>query len=149
VIAYVFLAVGALGTAGVAYSVAPAGRGVHRLVVPRAVLRAEAARCDAQAEDLACKLVGLAAELDGVREELGNALADKEKAERQIAELQEQLAAFDATCAENTRLRQDLANARAMRSLHTGPSPADDASALPDELQEFADETPTAWRASA
>ncbi|MFI5973584.1 hypothetical protein [Streptomyces sp. NPDC051452] len=48
-----------------------------------------------------------------------------------------------------TELRAALDNAHAMRSLHLGPSPADDASALPDGVQEFADQTATAWRASA
>lgn len=81
-------------------------------------------------------------ELDTLKEQLA-------KAGQQIVERDQQLAAFDATCAENTRLRAELDNARAMRQLHPGPSPADDASALPDAVQEFVDATATAWRVRA
>lgn len=148
-IAYVFLALGTAGTAGMIYAVVPAGRGLHRYVVPRSVLRAEAARHEATAAELACKLVGLASEHDAVaaqRDELSAAL---EKAGLRIGDLEDQLRAFDSTCAENSRLRADLANATAVRSRLPGPSPADDAGALPDELQEFVSETATAWRARA
>ncbi|WP_128803678.1 MULTISPECIES: hypothetical protein [unclassified Streptomyces] len=148
-IAYLLLSLGTAGTAAVLYQVAPAARGAHRYVVPHSVLRAEAARKDAQADELACKLVGLCAELDGAYEELHTALTGKESAEQRIKELEQQLKAFDAICAENTQLRSDLANARAVRQLWPGPSPADDASSLPDELQQFADQTATAWRARA
>ncbi|WP_155054537.1 hypothetical protein [Streptomyces blattellae] len=123
-IAYVFLALGAAGTAGVLYAVAPAGRGVHRYVVPRSQLRAEAARSTAVAEELACKLRGLASELDGVYEELDcarderdNALADKEKAEDLAAELREQLREADGLREANRALKAQLANARRVTPL--------------------------------
>ncbi|MHC3474643.1 hypothetical protein ACYF6T_38940 [Streptomyces sp. 7R007] len=148
-IGYVLLTLGTTGTAGVLYAVAPAGRGAHRYVVPRSVLRAQAARKDAQIEELACKMIGLAAELDGAYDELRSALTGKEAAEQRVTELEEQLKAFDQLCADNMQLRADLANATAMRQLLPGPSPADDASALPDHVQEFADVTATAWRAEA
>jgi hypothetical protein len=149
VIGYLFLSAGAIGSAVAVYSAAPAGHGVHRYVAPRQMLRAEAARHEAEADGLACKLHGLTSELDGVMAERDEAIALLGKAERLVTDLEEQLVAFDALCAENTQLRADRDNARAMRQLLPGPSPADDASSLPDELQEFADETAVAWRASA
>ena len=148
-IGYVFLTLGSLGTAAVGYTVAPAGRGLHRYVVPRSVLRAEAAQEAATAEELAGKLCGLASEYEGVAAERDVLLALLGRAERLIADKEEQLLAFDALCAENTQLRADLDNARAMRQLLSGPSPADEASALPDDLQDFADMTVGAWRATA
>ncbi|MCI3277476.1 hypothetical protein [Streptomyces cylindrosporus] len=148
-IGYVFLAIGSAGTAAVAYCVAPTGRGLHRYVVPRSQLRAQIVFCDNENDELVCKLIGLAAEVDGAYEELREALTGKEKAEQQVADLEEQLKAFDALCAENTELRARLANATAVRQMLPGPSPADDASALPDELQDFVDQTASAWRATA
>ncbi|MFJ9114435.1 hypothetical protein ACIRJO_02680 [Streptomyces sp. NPDC102394] len=148
-IGYLFLALGGVGTVGVLYYLAPASHGAHRYVVPRATLRADVARKDAQIEDLDSKLVGVCAELEGAYAELRDALVDKEKAEQQVAGLEEQLTSFDALCQENTQLRAALANATAVRQLYPGPSPADTASALPDELQQFATQTATAWRARA
>ncbi|MET7477960.1 hypothetical protein ABZT17_26835 [Streptomyces sp. NPDC005648] len=147
-IGYLLFSLGTAGTAVAAYAAAPAGRGVHRYVVPRAQLRAHIAGLEGQNEELVCKIFGLTSELDGAYDELREALVGKEKAEQQVEDLEVQLKGFDATCADNSRLRADLANATAMRQLLPGPSPADDASALPDELQEFADATATAWRAS-
>ncbi|MFJ2004743.1 hypothetical protein [Streptomyces chartreusis] len=148
-IAYLFLGLGAAGAAGVIYYLAPAGRGLHRYVVPRSVLRAEAVTSTAAADELACKLVGLASEHDAVCGQRDDLVAALEKAGIRIADLEDQLRAFDMTCAENSRLRSELANATAMRSALPGLSPADDASALPDALQEFADQTTTAWRTRA
>ncbi|WP_406168965.1 hypothetical protein [Streptomyces sp. NBC_00996] len=148
-IGYVFLSVGALGTAVVAYHLAPAGRGAHRYVVPRAVLRAEAARSTAAADELACKLIGLASELDATTVERNDFKAALEKADLRIAELEEQVCDRDQLREANTALKAALNNAHAIRPLVPGPSPADDASALPDEMQEFANQTATAWRASA
>lgn len=91
----------------------------------------------------------LSGELERITDQLHGTRADLDKAGLHIADLEEQLAGFDATCVENTWLRAALANATAMRQLLPGPSPADDASALPDHVQEFADQTATAWRASA
>ncbi|WP_250754621.1 hypothetical protein [Streptomyces sp. G1] len=144
-IGYVFLALGTAGTAGVLYAVAPAGRGAHRYVVPRSKLRAEAAKASAEAEELACKLIGLAAEIEGTYEELREALTGKEKAEQQVALLERQLKGFDELCAENTALRAHLANLAAVRPLPA----ADDVTALDDAAQEFTDLTSTAWRARA
>lgn len=148
-IAYVFLALGTAGTAGLIYAVAPAGRGLHRYVVPRSMLRAEAARHQAAAEELACKLIGLASEHNSVTVHRDDLTAALEQARLRIADLEDQLRAFDSTCSENSRLRAELANATAVRSRLPGPSPADAASALPDELQEFVSETASAWRARA
>lgn len=148
-IGYLLLALGATGTVGVLYYVAPAARGAHRYVVSRATLRAEAARSEAQAEERACKLVGLTSELDGAYVELRDALIGKEAAEERVADLEQQVKAFDAVCADNVELSSALANATAVRQLYPGPSPADDASALPDELQEFVNESATAWRTRA
>lgn len=146
---YAFLTVGTLGTAACMYAVAPAGPGAHRLVMTRRQLRADCARRQAEAEELSCKLVGLASEHDAVTAERDEAREQLGNAEQLVADLEEQLRTFDATCAENTQLRADLANARAMRQLTAAPSPAPDASALPDDVQEFVDQTATAWRKSA
>lgn len=146
-IGYLLLAVGGAGTIAALYFVAPASHGAHRYVVRRAALRADLARKDAQIEELDTKLVGICAELEGAYIELQDALTGKEKAEQQVADLEEQLKSFDALCEENTQLRAALANATAVRQLYPGPSPADDASALPDDLQQFADQTATAWHA--
>lgn len=148
-IAYAFLAGGVAGAGALVYFVAPAGRGLHRHVVPRAKLRADIARLEAEAESLACNIVGLLLSRHEARRERDDALEALTVASVRIDDLEKQLTAFDALCAENTQLRAELDNARAMRQLLPGPSPADDASALPDEAQEFANETATAWRASA
>jgi len=146
VIVYLFLLAGAAGTEAAAYY-ALRGRGVHRYVAPRPMLRLEAANSTAVADELACKLIGLASEYDAVAAERDALKAALEKAGLRIADQEEQLRAFDLLCAENTQLRADLANARAMRQLTAGPRPADDASALPDDVQEFVDQTATTWRA--
>ncbi|MGW6911485.1 hypothetical protein [Streptomyces sp. NPDC054940] len=146
-IAYAFLALGAAGTAGVLYAVAPAGRGLHRYVVPRSVLRAEAAQAEANADELAAHLVSVCTEREELAAERDEALGLLGRAELLVADLEGQLKAFDSTCAENSRLRSELANATAIRPLSSGHSPADDASALPDELQEFVSQTAATWRA--
>ncbi len=85
--------------------------------------------------------------MEGAYEELRGALADKEKAERQVTVLEEQLEGFDAVCAENTELRSHLSNVTAIRLLRSADG--DGVSAPPDEAQEFTDLTPAAWRARA
>ncbi|MGP4085445.1 hypothetical protein [Streptomyces sp. KR55] len=145
-IGYVFLSVGVAGTVAFVYFMAPAGRGMHRYVAPRSELRAEAARSSAEAEELACKLVGLASELDAIGGERDDLKAALEKAGLRIAELEEQLRDADQLRETNTALKSQLANVTAIRPLR----PADDGvSALPDDAQEFADQTATAWRARA
>jgi hypothetical protein len=145
-IAALFLTLGSVGSAAAVYFAVPAGRGLHRYVVPRSQLRAEAAKSSEVADELTCKLVGLTSELEGAYEELRAVLADKEKAEVRAKGLEEQLTGFDALCTENSELRASLANATKIRPLR----PADDSvSALPDDEQEFADHTATAWRARA
>ncbi|MFE6362925.1 hypothetical protein ACFVP3_23365 [Streptomyces sp. NPDC057806] len=144
-IGYLFLSAGTCGFIAVGYFVIPAGRGLHRYVVPRAQLRAEAAKSTEHAEELACKLVALASELDAVtaqRDELTSAL---EKASLRIADLEEQLHDADQLRGENTALKAALDNARAIRPLQ----PVHDVSALDDSAQEFTDLTATAWRARA
>jgi hypothetical protein len=117
VIAYVFLSAGVVGTAAVTIAVAPAGRGLHRHVVPRAALRAEAARHEAAAEDLGCKLVGLASEYDAVTADRNDKAAALEKASVRIAELEEQLRELTQLREANRALEAQLANARAVRPL--------------------------------
>jgi predicted nucleic acid-binding Zn-ribbon protein len=148
-IGYLFLALGTAGTAAVLYYVAPAARGTHRYVVPRATLRTGIARLEGERDTQDGKLLGITAELNGTYDELRDALIGKESAEQRVTDLEDQLKDYDAVRAENTRLTSALANATAMRQLLPGPSPADDASALPDELQQFADQTSAAWRARA
>lgn len=151
-IAWISLAVGATGAGACAYFVAPAGRGAHRLVMTRAQLRANCARLDRESDDLAQAVHQRASEaeaafeeLDATRDERDEAQIALEKAVLRIAELEEHLKTFADVCAENTRLRAHLDNAHAIR-----PLPArDDASALPDQLQEFLTATATAWRSSA
>lgn len=151
-IAWISLAVGVTGTGACAYFAAPAGRGVHRFLMPRSQLRANCTRLDRENDDLACAVHKLASEaeaaygeLDATRDERDDAVTALEKAVLRIAELEEQLRAFDVLCGENTKLRSAVANAYAVRPLPV----RDDASSLPDELQEFTDQTTTAWRASA
>lgn len=145
-IAWVFLSAGVAGSVAVAYYTAPAGRGLHRYVVPRARLRAEVRRLEREADDLTCAVIRISGERDVAckqRDEFSDDLVD---ARQQIVGLQEQLTAFDRLCAENTELRSQLANATAYRPL----TAADDrVSALPDDQQEYADTTATAWRSRA
>lgn len=148
-IGYILLALGGTGTVAVMYYVAPAARGAHRLVVPRATLRTDIANREEQLAERDGKLLGINAELNGAYEELRDALIAKEAAEQRVAALEDQLKDYAALSAENTRLGAELANATAMRQMLPGPSPADDASAMPDELQQFADQTFTAWRVRA
>ena len=126
VIAYFFLTLGAGGTAAVVYAVAPAGRGLHRYVMPRSKLRAIAAGAEADADMLAAELVSVCDERDLLMAKHEEALALLGKAEQLVTELEEQLRAFDSTCAENTRLRAELANATAVRPLPC-PAPAEPA----------------------
>ncbi|MET9081397.1 hypothetical protein ABZX77_05750 [Streptomyces sp. NPDC004237] len=165
-IAYAFLSVGGIGAAlivvAVRYGYGPAeaarkaieGTGARRITARQ--LRHELRLAEHQLAGVEHHIADLKRdrrELSDLLEQRGGDLDDlKEqlaKAVLQIAERDEQLAAFDATCAENTRLRAELENATAMRSLLSGPSPADDASALSDDAQQFIDQTRTAWRASA
>jgi uncharacterized coiled-coil DUF342 family protein len=145
VIAYVCLALGTAGTVVVLYAVAPAGRGLHRYVVPRSTLRAEAARSAAEAEELACKLVALAGELDAVGGERDDLKASLAEAGQRIAEFEEQLRDAAELRETNTALTSELANIRAIRPL----SADDGVSARPDDAQEFTDHTATAWRVRA
>ncbi|MEU9208490.1 hypothetical protein AB0D27_11185 [Streptomyces sp. NPDC048415] len=148
-IGFVYLSFGIAGTAACAYYVAPAARGLHRHVLPKSSLRADAARLDAENASLACDIGHLLIQVQAARRERDdNAKALRQALER-IGDLEQQLANHDETQAENLQLSADLANARAMRQKLTGPSPADDASALPDYAQEFANQTASAWRASA
>jgi len=71
------------------------------------------------------------------------------QATKRIADLEAEAASHGAVRDENTRLRSELANATAVRPLLASQPPADDASALPDDAQEFADQTATAWRTRA
>ncbi|MFI6248987.1 hypothetical protein [Streptomyces sp. NPDC051016] len=165
-IPYTFLSVAGLGVAlvvaAVRYGYSPAeaarkaveGSGLRRITARQLrhdlrLARHELAGADEYVEALERDRRELSALLEQRSGELDTAKEQLTKAVRQIAERDEQLAAFDATCAENTRLRAQLDNAQAMRQLYPGPSPADDASALSDEAQEFVNQTPTAWRASA
>lgn len=151
-IAWISLAVGVSGTGAALYFVAPAGRGAHRFLMTRSQLRANCARLDRENDDLAQAVHARASEaeaafdeLDATRDERDEAQSALEKAVLRIAELEEQLRVFDLLCGENTELRSALANAHAVRPL----SARDDASALPDDVQEFVNDTATAWRTSA
>ena len=148
-IGYVFLSAGVVGTGAFAYFVSPAGRGAHRLVVPRFVLAAQCRRLDSENGRLSATAATLLTERQTARRELDDVREDLAKAGLRIGDLEEQLAPFDELRQENTRLRSELSNARSMRQLSAGPAPADDASALPDDVQQFVDDTATAWRASA
>ncbi|MFE2469773.1 hypothetical protein [Streptomyces mirabilis] len=145
----VLLSVGAAGASVCFYFVAPAGRGIHRYVVPRALLRARIAQLEKEADSMVCAVKRSLTDVQAARKERDEAWVALNKAEQLVADLEKQLSPFDELCAENTRLRADLDNARAMRQLSAGPLPPDDASSLPDDVQEFVDATATAWRASA
>ncbi|MGW3152715.1 hypothetical protein [Streptomyces sp. NPDC001089] len=147
-ISEVLFGTGAAGVVALVYYVAPAGRGAHRHVVPRAMLRAEIRRLERESTSLACAVNRSRTEVLSTRAERDQAWEALGKAERLVTDLEKQLSPFDALCAENTRLRADLDNARSMRQLSAGPPPPD-ASALPDDVQEFVDATAAAWRASA
>ncbi|WP_432169115.1 hypothetical protein [Streptomyces sp. 1222.5] len=145
-IAYLFLGVGGLGTGAVVIAVrygygpveatrkAIEGSGVRRIT--RGQLRHELRQARHQ-------LAGAGEYIAGLERDRGQLSALLETAEDRHREQTEGLRS------EITELRAALDNARAMRQLHPGPSPADDASALPDHVQEFADQTALAWRASA
>ncbi|MGW6292439.1 hypothetical protein [Streptomyces sp. NPDC055058] len=145
-IAYLLLSAGTAGTLAVAYSVAPAGRGLHRYVVPRSRLRADIGRLEREADDLTCTVIQLAGENTVLRKERDEASELAATGQEQILLLHEQLAAFDQLCLENTQLRAQLANATAYRPLTAAD---DQVSALPDQAQEYANTTATAWRARA
>ncbi|MEU7403842.1 hypothetical protein [Streptomyces sp. NPDC044948] len=111
------LSAGVGGTAAALWYVAPAGRGLHRYVVPRSRLRADIARLEREANDLTCAVLRLSTENTTIgkdRDAAHDALADSRL---HNVELERQLAAFDQLCSENTRLRAALANARAVRPL--------------------------------
>jgi hypothetical protein len=121
VIAYVFLAGGMAGAGALVYYVAPAGRGLHRYVVPRAQLRAKIARLEREADDLACAVTRLTSENTVIGKERDAANEACAEAGRRIAALEERLTEFEELRAENTRLRADLDNARACRPLTAAP----------------------------
>ncbi|MFJ6841410.1 hypothetical protein ACIQRE_01935 [Streptomyces griseoluteus] len=141
-----FLGAGAAGVAGVAYWAAPAARGAHRYVVPRAVLRAEAARASAAADQMASDLLALNARLHHTLSQRNAALRLLHQAEQLVEQLDEQVADRQQLAAEVTRLRAALANATAVTPL---ACPDDDVSALPDLDQEWTDTTRTAWTVHA
>ncbi|MFF2094794.1 hypothetical protein [Streptomyces sp. NPDC058202] len=147
-IAYALGTVGVGGAAAVAYYVAPAARGAHRLVAPRRKLLADIRRLEKEADALACNVNGSITDLQAARAERDNAWKALGKAERLVDDLEKQLADRAQVLAENTRLQAELDNARSIRQLSAGPPPADDASALPDDVQEFVNATSDAWRAS-
>lgn len=148
-IAETLLSVGAAGASVCLYFVAPAGRGVHRYVATRAMLRSRIAVLEREADSMVCAVKRSLTDVQAARTERDDAWEALNKAEQLVADLEKQLSPFDELCAENTQLRADLDNARAMRQLSAGPLPPDDASSLPDDVQEFVDATATAWRASA
>jgi hypothetical protein len=150
VISSLLLTLGAGGTAAVAYYMAPAARGTHRYVVPRAQLRATITRLEARDDERVCKLLALSAELDGTYAELHAALTGLEETRHHAADLARQTADYQQLRAEVQRLQAQLANATAVRPLLPArPATGDDASALDDAVQEFTDTTATSWRASA
>ncbi|MFB7596932.1 hypothetical protein [Streptomyces sp. NPDC056160] len=130
-IEYLFLSAGIAGTGALVYFTAPAGRGLHRYVAPRPRLRADLARLEREADQLSCVVIRLTAENTVLGKERDAANEARAEAEQQITGLEEQLAAFDQLCAENTRLRADLDNARAIRPLPT----SDDAPTLPHGIR--------------
>ncbi|WND34005.1 hypothetical protein RI578_06715 [Streptomyces sp. BB1-1-1] len=129
-IEYLFLSAGAGGAASVLWYVAPAGRGLHRYVVPRARLRADVVRLEREADDLTCALLRVTTENTALSKDRDTARDALKAARARITDLAEQLVTFDSLCAENTRLRADLENARAIRPLPA----ADDAPTLPQGI---------------
>jgi len=114
VIAYVFLSAGVTGTAAALYFVAPAGRGLHRYVVPRSKLRADLARAEAEAEELACKLGALTSELDAVTADRNALRADLGKAERLVSDAEGEATRLGEA---NKALKAQLSNVTAIRPL--------------------------------
>jgi hypothetical protein len=149
VIAYALGSVGVLGTAALAYYITPAARGAHRYVVPRSELRAEIVRLERKADALVCTVTRAAIAAHVARADREEAWAMLGQAEGLVADLEKKAADRDHLLAETIRLQAELDNARAMRQLSAGPLPPDDASALPDDVQEFVTTTATAWRARA
>ncbi|MEV7684507.1 hypothetical protein [Streptomyces bungoensis] len=136
-IAYLFLAIGGTGTAAVAYYVTP--RSAHRYVVPRSVLRAEAARSTAAADELACKLIGLAAEFDAVSAERDDLKAVLDKAGLRIADLEERVRDRDQLEARVRALAAELANVRKVSQLPAhGDTPPPGVHGLPARWEAFA-----------
>ena len=84
---------------------------------------------------------------EGVAAERDDLKAALERAGLRIADLEEQLRDAGRIHEQNTALTSALANVHAIRPLL--PAPAHEASALPVDEQEFADDTATAWRARA
>lgn len=123
-IAYAFLSAGVAGTAAVVYFTAPAGRGLHRYAVPRAQLRADVVRLEREADDLTCALLRVTSENTALRKDRDTTRESLQAARQRIRDLGEQLTAYDSLCAENTRLRADLANALTVRPLATADAPA-------------------------
>lgn len=123
------LSAGVGGTAAALWYIAPAGRGLHRYVVPRARLRADIVRLEREADDLVCALLRATTENTALRKDRDQAREALSAARTRIADLGEQLTSFDSLCAENTRLRADLENARAIR-----PLPVDDAPTVPQGI---------------
>lgn len=142
----ILLVVTAGGAAAFVYFVAPAARGAHRLVVPRYVLRARIVELEREADSMVCAVARSLTDVQSARRDRDEAQAALGKAELLTAGLEEQLATLVELRAENTALRAALGNAWAMRQLSAAPLPPDDASALPDNVQEFVDQT-AAWRA--
>ncbi|MFD4258186.1 hypothetical protein ACFWR9_11285 [Streptomyces sp. NPDC058534] len=115
------LSAGVGGTAAALWYVAPAGRGLHRYVVPRAQLRADVVRLEHEADDLTCALLRVTSENTALRKDRDTTREALKAARARIASLGKQLTSFDSLCAENTELRSQLANATAVR-----PLPVDD-----------------------
>lgn len=147
-IAYALGSVGAMGATAVVYYVAPAARGAHRLVLPRRKLLADIRRLENEADAMVCNVNGVITDVQSARTDRAAAWEALAKAERLVEDLEQQLADREQVLAENIRLQAELDNARSVRQLSAGPPPADDASALPDDVQEFVNATADAWRAS-
>lgn len=148
-IAYALGSVGVVGAVAFVYYMAPAARGAHRYVVPRSELRAEIVRLEGKADALVCTVTRTAIAAHAARADREEAWAMLGKAEGLVADLEKQVADRAELLAETIRLQAELDNARSMRQLSAGTLPPDDASALPDDVQEFVATTATAWRARA
>nr|WP_162934288.1 hypothetical protein [Streptomyces scabiei] len=129
-IGYVFLTVGVLATAVVIYAVAPAGRGLHRFVVPRSRLRRELRLTLLELAGAEEHIAGLESALSAgtsswewMAGQLTAAEEALEKAQRQHAELEEQLREVDQLRVTNTALQAQLANANAIRPLTVAAAP--------------------------
>ncbi|MFF0139735.1 hypothetical protein ACFYRN_25185 [Streptomyces sp. NPDC005227] len=148
-IAYTLGAVGVLSSAAVAYYAAPAARGAHRLVLPRRKLLADIRRLEKEADAMVCNVNAAITDAQTAHTERAAAWKALGKAERLVGDLEQQLADRAQVLDENTRLQAELDNARSIRQLSAERAPADDASALPDDVQEFVNATADAWHASA